>query len=42
VAATGRPARRLCTACFTGRYPIETPPAEVPGQTSLPVPAVVG
>jgi amidophosphoribosyltransferase len=42
VAATGRPAAALCTACFTGRYPIETPPAEVPGQTSLPVPAVVG
>jgi amidophosphoribosyltransferase len=41
VAATGRPAAALCTACFTGRYPIETPPAEVPGQTSLPVPAVV-
>ncbi|HET7277700.1 MAG TPA: amidophosphoribosyltransferase [Dermatophilaceae bacterium] len=25
VAATGQPADQLCTACFTGRYPIELP-----------------
>lgn len=27
VAATEQPKARLCTACFTGRYPIELPPA---------------
>jgi amidophosphoribosyltransferase len=25
IAATGQPANELCTACFTGRYPIELP-----------------
>ncbi|MGN6090555.1 MAG: amidophosphoribosyltransferase [Actinomycetes bacterium] len=25
IAATGQPAQRLCTACFTGQYPIELP-----------------
>ncbi|NCT90292.1 amidophosphoribosyltransferase [Cellulomonas sp. APG4] len=28
VAATEQPSSRLCTACFTGRYPIELPPAQ--------------
>jgi amidophosphoribosyltransferase len=25
IAATDQPAAQLCTACFTGRYPIELP-----------------
>lgn len=33
VAATEQPSTRLCTACFTGRYPIELPPAERLGTT---------
>jgi amidophosphoribosyltransferase len=28
VASTGQPQDRLCTACFTGRYPVEVPEAE--------------
>jgi len=28
IEATGQPADRLCTACFTGRYPIELPDSE--------------
>ena len=28
VAATEQPTSQLCTACFTGRYPIELPPAQ--------------
>ena len=34
-AATEQPASRLCTACFTGRYPIELPPAERLGKNLL-------
>jgi amidophosphoribosyltransferase len=25
IGATGQPASQLCTACFTGRYPIDLP-----------------
>jgi amidophosphoribosyltransferase len=25
IAATGQPERELCSACFTGQYPIEPP-----------------
>lgn len=35
VAATEQPASRLCTACFTGRYPIELPPAHNLGKNLL-------
>src|SRR5665254_20739 len=35
VAATEQPASRLCTACFTGRYPIELPPAYQLGKNLL-------
>jgi amidophosphoribosyltransferase len=42
IEATEQPASQLCTACFTGRYPIELPPAdrlgrELLGQTELPL-----
>jgi amidophosphoribosyltransferase len=35
VAATEQPASQLCTACFSGRYPIELPPAELLGKHLL-------
>jgi amidophosphoribosyltransferase len=35
VAATHQPRERLCTACFTGRYPIELPPSEQLGKHLL-------
>ena len=35
VAATDQPADRLCTACFTGRYPIELPDDERLGKHLL-------
>jgi amidophosphoribosyltransferase len=35
VAATGQPANQLCTACFTGEYPIELPAAEALGKNLL-------
>ena len=35
VAATEQPASRLCTACFTGRYPIDLPPAHRLGKNLL-------
>jgi amidophosphoribosyltransferase len=35
VAATRQPRERLCTACFTGRYPIELPPSEQLGKHLL-------
>ncbi len=35
VTATEQPASRLCTACFTGRYPIELPPADRLGKHLL-------
>ncbi len=42
VGATDQPASRLCTACFTGQYPIPLPPASRIGaalveQTELPL-----
>ena len=35
IAATEQPANRLCTACFTGTYPIQLPPAERLGKYLL-------
>ena len=35
VAATEQPSAQLCTACFTGRYPIELPPTARLGRTLL-------
>ena len=35
VAATEQPTNRLCTACFTGRYPIELPDSGVIGKHIL-------
>ena len=35
VAATEQPVDRLCTACFTGRYPIELPPSAQLGKHVL-------
>ena len=35
VAATLQPASRLCTACFTGDYPIELPPTVHLGKNLL-------
>ena len=35
VAATEQPSTRLCTACFTGKYPIELPPAYQLGKNLL-------
>jgi amidophosphoribosyltransferase len=35
VAATGQPESRLCTACFTGRYPIGLPTSERVGKYLL-------
>ena len=35
VAATEQPASALCAACFTGRYPIELPPAHQLGKNLL-------
>jgi amidophosphoribosyltransferase len=35
VAATEQPVGQLCTACFTGRYPIELPPADRLGKNLL-------
>ena len=35
VAATEQPASQLCTACFSGRYPIELPPDERLGKHLL-------
>ncbi len=48
IAATQQPRERLCTACFTGRYPIELPSADKLGKNllertdlgNLPVPPV--
>jgi amidophosphoribosyltransferase len=42
VAATGTPRSELCTACFSGRYPIATPAEQVEGQTFLPLVPVTG
>ena len=35
IAATEQPANQLCTACFTGKYPIELPPADRLGKHLL-------
>jgi amidophosphoribosyltransferase len=35
VAATNQPESKLCTACFTGKYPIELPAAERLGKNLL-------
>jgi amidophosphoribosyltransferase len=35
VAATNQPEEKLCTACFTGKYPIELPVAERMGKNLL-------
>jgi amidophosphoribosyltransferase len=35
IAATQQPRERLCTACFTGRYPIELPSADKLGKNLL-------
>jgi len=35
VAATEQPASQLCTACFTGKYPIELPPGALFGKHLL-------
>ena len=35
VAATEQPSSRLCTACFSGKYPIELPPAHRLGKNLL-------
>ena len=35
VSATEQPSSLLCTACFTGRYPIELPPADRLGKNLL-------
>jgi amidophosphoribosyltransferase len=35
IAATEQPASQLCTACFSGRYPIELPPAARLGKNLL-------
>jgi amidophosphoribosyltransferase len=40
VEATEQPAPRLCTACFTGTYPIELPPAERLGTTLVEQPTL--
>jgi len=40
VEATDQPTTRLCTACFTGDYPIELPPAERLGATLVEQPTL--
>jgi amidophosphoribosyltransferase len=35
IAATNQPEEKLCTACFTGKYPIELPVAERMGKNLL-------
>jgi amidophosphoribosyltransferase len=35
IAATQQPRERLCTACFTGKYPIELPSADKLGKNLL-------
>ena len=37
VEATGRPRERLCTACFTGEYPVPLPQEILLGETDQPV-----
>ncbi|MCV2395275.1 amidophosphoribosyltransferase [Actinotalea sp. M2MS4P-6] len=40
IAASDQPRTRLCTACFTGEYPIELPPAERLGATLVDQPTL--
>ncbi|MDR2722756.1 MAG: amidophosphoribosyltransferase [Cellulomonadaceae bacterium] len=47
IEATNQPANTLCAACFTGKYPIELPPADQLGkhlleQDELPLTATIG
>ena len=42
IAATGQPRSTLCTACFSGQYPIELPPEERRGKMLLEQPALPG
>jgi amidophosphoribosyltransferase len=35
IAATNQPESKMCTACFTGQYPIELPTAERLGKNLL-------
>jgi len=35
VEATNQPEEKLCTACFTGKYPIELPAADRLGKNLL-------
>ncbi|MGO1193762.1 MAG: amidophosphoribosyltransferase [Nesterenkonia sp.] len=42
IAATGQPRSTLCTACFTGEYPIELPPEEQRDKMLLEQPALPG
>lgn len=39
MAATEQPAKNMCTACFTGRYPIELPAEERRGKSLFDTPA---
>ena len=41
VEATRQPRERLCTACFTGEYPIPLPVADLLGKHALETPAAV-
>lgn len=42
IAATGQPRSSLCTACFTGEYPIELPPEHRRGKMLLEQPELPG
>ena len=42
IAATGQPRSSLCTACFSGEYPIELPPEERRGKMLLEQPSLPG
>ncbi len=42
IAATGQPRSTLCTACFSGQYPIELPPEDRRGKMLLEQPALPG
>ena len=42
ISATGQPRSTLCTACFSGQYPIELPPEERRGKMLLEQPLLPG
>jgi amidophosphoribosyltransferase len=42
IEATDQPSERLCTACFTGKYPIELPDSLYLGKHTLEQPALPG